>query len=428
MSQLSTFNSDFCVICQDTKEVLGHSSINCPEVNCVKCFAKGHYATKCPKSKPQEISRQESGTKGSETQGSETEGSKTIELWNVDNDVDLDSIEIIDSDLGSDEIPVVTQRSESPNYDLPELRKVYNDIDQDSTDISSTALTEIIDFDLVSDRIPIATQRSESQVSNYDQPELWKVDNDNILDSNEMFDLGSASISIGTQRSESQVSNYDQPESWNMSNDFINLGSDGIPIGTQRSESQVSNYDEPHLWKVYNDIDQDSTEIINSDLGSDGTKRSGSLGSASPELGSPGLGSPGSILALGSPYPPLKRNKRKISGLDMSLEVCSSCRQVRDTPVKLSIHEKECEFYNLYIKGSGIGFMCEFCDSFHENIWDIITHLKNNHAKKIIYIQKAIDYVEYAKRKIEEYEEPEKKKAKVCKNLQLEFARKKLFD
>ena len=112
----------------------------------------------------------------------------------------------------------------------------------------------------------------------------------------------------------------------------------------------------------------------------------------------------------------------------MNLEVCSSCRQVRDTPVKLSNHEKECEFYSLYIKGSGIGFMCEFCDSFHENIWDIITHLKNNHTLKIKFIQKAINYVEIRKRKMEEYEEPDKKKAKVCKNLQLEFACRKLFD
>ena len=112
----------------------------------------------------------------------------------------------------------------------------------------------------------------------------------------------------------------------------------------------------------------------------------------------------------------------------MNLEVCSSCRQVRDTPVKLSIHEKECEFYNLYIKGSGTGFMCEFCDSFHEDIWDIITHLKNNHALKINFIVKAVDVVNSRKRKIEEYEEPEKKKAKVCKNLQLAFACRKLFD
>ena len=386
MSQVSTFNHDFCFICQDTKKVLGHSSIDCPEVNCVKCFAKGHYAGKCPKSKPRELFKlgsetQDSGSKGSGSQGSSCQ---PIELWTVDNDVDLDSIGIIDSDLGSER-----SESQGSNYDQPELWNLGNDNDLDSTDISSTALTEIIDFDLGSDKVPIGTLRSESQVSNYDEPELWNVGDDNDLE-------------------------------WRYDG--------GIPIEIQRSESQVSNYDEPHLWKVYNDIDQDSTEMINSDLGSDGTKISGSQGSDSPGLGSPGLGSPGSIMALGSPYQPTKRSKRKISALDMNLEVCSSCRQVRDTPVKLSIHEKECEFYSLYIKGSGIGFMCEFCDSFHENIWDIITHLKNNHTLKIKFIQKAIDYVEIRKRKIEEYEEPDKKKAKVCKNLQLEFACRKLFD
>ena len=171
MSQVSTFNYDFCFICEDTQEVLGHSSIDCPEVNCVKCFDKGHYAGKCPNAKPQESETQGSETQGSETQGSETEGSKTImalgsprqpiELWKVDNDIDLDSIELMESDLGSDGISIGTQRSESlvSNYDQPELWKIDNDNDLDST--------EMIDSDLGSDKIPIGTQRSESQISNY---------------------------------------------------------------------------------------------------------------------------------------------------------------------------------------------------------------------------------------------------------------------
>ena len=171
MSQtVSQFNYEFCIICQDAREVLGHSTVDCPEVICKECFVKGHYAVKCPYSKESET--QGSGTQGSGTQGSGTQGS-----------------------------------------------------------------------------------------------------------------------------------------------------------GTQGSDT---------------------------------------------------------IIDLGSPRQPTKRCKRKISALDMNLDVCPYCRQVRDSPLKLSIHKEECEFYMRFIKGWAAGFLCKFCESFHEDIWDIIIHLQDNHARKII--------------------------------------------
>ena len=37
----SKFNIEFCIECQDTREVLGHSSIDCPEMICKNCSVKG---------------------------------------------------------------------------------------------------------------------------------------------------------------------------------------------------------------------------------------------------------------------------------------------------------------------------------------------------------------------------------------------------
>ena len=80
----------------------------------------------------------------------------------------------------------------------------------------------------------------------------------------------------------------------------------------------------------------------------------------------------------------LKRCKlRRVSSLDMNLEVCSYCRQFRDSEEKLSKHMKECKFYIKFIKPCATGFLCQFCESFHEDIWKIIDHLKENHATKI---------------------------------------------
>ena len=45
----SKFNMEFCIECQDTREVLGHSSIDCPEMICKNCSVKGHHAGICPK-------------------------------------------------------------------------------------------------------------------------------------------------------------------------------------------------------------------------------------------------------------------------------------------------------------------------------------------------------------------------------------------
>ena len=44
---------------------------------------------------------------------------------------------------------------------------------------------------------------------------------------------------------------------------------------------------------------------------------------------------------------------------------------------------KECKFYIKFIQPCATGFLCQFCESFHEDIWDIIEHLKENHATKI---------------------------------------------
>jgi len=80
---------------------------------------------------------------------------------------------------------------------------------------------------------------------------------------------------------------------------------------------------------------------------------------------------------------PIRRKLRKISSLDMNLEVCSYCRQFRDSEEKLSKHMKECKFYIKFIQPCATGFLCQFCESFYEDIWDIIGHLKENHAAKI---------------------------------------------
>ena len=44
---------------------------------------------------------------------------------------------------------------------------------------------------------------------------------------------------------------------------------------------------------------------------------------------------------------------------------------------------KECKFYIKFIQPCATGFLCQFCESFYEDIWDIIGHLKENHAAKI---------------------------------------------
>ena len=50
MSEIvSNFNYEFCIFCQDTRKVLGHSSLNCPDVICKNCSIKGHNAGNCPK-------------------------------------------------------------------------------------------------------------------------------------------------------------------------------------------------------------------------------------------------------------------------------------------------------------------------------------------------------------------------------------------
>jgi len=79
----------------------------------------------------------------------------------------------------------------------------------------------------------------------------------------------------------------------------------------------------------------------------------------------------------------IRRKSRKISSLDMNLEVCPYCRQFRDSEEKLSKHMKECKFYIKFIQPCTTGFLCQFCESFHEDIWNIIEHLKENHATKI---------------------------------------------
>ena len=48
----SKFDREFCVECQDTKKVLGHSSMDCPEMVCKNCLkynltVKGHHAGIC---------------------------------------------------------------------------------------------------------------------------------------------------------------------------------------------------------------------------------------------------------------------------------------------------------------------------------------------------------------------------------------------
>jgi hypothetical protein len=144
----------------------------------------------------QKSETQGSETQGSETQGSETEGSKTImalgsprqpiELWKVDNDIDLDSIEIIDSELGSGEIPIVTQRSESQVsfYDQPELWKIdngYNAPDEDEDLQMTEASTFVRDSEKreeSADEIP----DFEPQDGTREEPDELNGDPDLILD------------------------------------------------------------------------------------------------------------------------------------------------------------------------------------------------------------------------------------------------------
>ena len=78
-----------------------------------------------------------------------------------------------------------------------------------------------------------------------------------------------------------------------------------------------------------------------------------------------------------------RRKSINLNYLDMNLEVCSYCRQFRDSEEKLSKHMQECKFYIKFIQPSTTGFLCQFCESFHEDIWNIIEHLKENHATNI---------------------------------------------
>ena len=39
---------DFCYFCQDTRENVGHSNLNCPESKCKECGVSGHIVKNCP--------------------------------------------------------------------------------------------------------------------------------------------------------------------------------------------------------------------------------------------------------------------------------------------------------------------------------------------------------------------------------------------
>lgn len=47
----SYFNIDFCITCQDTRKILGHSSIDCPHMICKSCSSKGYHAGNCQSKK-----------------------------------------------------------------------------------------------------------------------------------------------------------------------------------------------------------------------------------------------------------------------------------------------------------------------------------------------------------------------------------------
>ena len=56
ISDYSEVNINFCIECQDTREKLGHSSIDCPQMICLNCLKhglkiKGHHAGICMREK-----------------------------------------------------------------------------------------------------------------------------------------------------------------------------------------------------------------------------------------------------------------------------------------------------------------------------------------------------------------------------------------
>ena len=46
-NMFTKFNIEFCITCQDTRRILGHSSIDCPHTICKTCSSKGHHAGIC---------------------------------------------------------------------------------------------------------------------------------------------------------------------------------------------------------------------------------------------------------------------------------------------------------------------------------------------------------------------------------------------
>ena len=56
INEYSKFNLEFCIECQDTREKIGHSSIDCPEMVCLNCLKyglkiKGHHTGICMRKK-----------------------------------------------------------------------------------------------------------------------------------------------------------------------------------------------------------------------------------------------------------------------------------------------------------------------------------------------------------------------------------------
>ena len=42
------YDLDFCYFCQETREKVGHSNLNCPESKCKECGVSGHIVKNCP--------------------------------------------------------------------------------------------------------------------------------------------------------------------------------------------------------------------------------------------------------------------------------------------------------------------------------------------------------------------------------------------
>ena len=41
-------NLDFCYICQESSDIVGHTILNCPKSKCKKCGMSGHIIKSCP--------------------------------------------------------------------------------------------------------------------------------------------------------------------------------------------------------------------------------------------------------------------------------------------------------------------------------------------------------------------------------------------